>query len=613
MAFDFARLARQPRLLAMRAGLVVVLTFLAVTSVPSFSGVWAGARAGADLAETAGLLILAAAVVLTPLIVAGSISSEREKGTLELLIVSGADARSVLVGKFVSHAATAVLLTLAGLPIAFTSGFLGGVEPDRIPVLAANASVVAFYAAALTFMATANSASTLPAVFSAFGKLVVFSVGSLLLAGWAFAFLMAPWIARLVIFGLFALTILFVWIRPGALVVRLGCLGVFILFGAILFFAMMAASHTFRRYVAIPPVWEWVLSVLCPWVRFYEDAIGQSVPWPQRFVAWGSHLALSAWFLQSAARRFELELPAAARRPDGPGAAAYARFMLRESLRNVMAARRGFDAEAPRRSRIDPHAAASEHRKNAFSALPVWSDPIFWKETAWRRIPDLEKTLRFAYGLSGLFLALSFLPAGDCGRWEGFHWGIFLQLGMAALFVTVLAAALFASEREAGTLPVLLSTGFSPLGILAGKVKAVCWWLRPLLILVGIHLVLIGLDLGECGIFAAVVASAILLDAGALGLLASTLAPNFRTAVVVGVLLVAAMLGAPPVWHHLKGGHRYDLGPYDSLGLIADLLDSRELTIHQFGCAVEFLAASLVLCVLAGALSRNFLMRTGRP
>jgi ABC-type transport system involved in multi-copper enzyme maturation permease subunit len=87
--------------------------------------------------------------LLTPAFTAGSITSEREQKTYDLLVTTLLPARSIIFGKLGSALAYVVLLILAIAPIESMAFMFGGVSPEEIIL-----SQVVMLAAALLFAST---------------------------------------------------------------------------------------------------------------------------------------------------------------------------------------------------------------------------------------------------------------------------------------------------------------------------------------------------------------------------------------------------------------------------------------------------------------------------
>lgn len=111
---------------------VTWLTFLAV-------GAWSSGFNGPDTAQI-GKIIFSVLVVFqmvmvalfTPAFTAGSITSEREQKTYDLLMTTLLPARSVIFGKLGSAVAWVALLILAVAPLESLAFLFGGVSPEEV-------------------------------------------------------------------------------------------------------------------------------------------------------------------------------------------------------------------------------------------------------------------------------------------------------------------------------------------------------------------------------------------------------------------------------------------------------------------------------------------------
>src|SRR5262249_21346198 len=82
----------------------------------------------------AGFMVLQFAVVLllTPTYTAGAIANERERRTLELLLVTDLSDGEIVLGVLTSRLARLLLLVLTGLPVLSLLPLLGGVDPRLV-------------------------------------------------------------------------------------------------------------------------------------------------------------------------------------------------------------------------------------------------------------------------------------------------------------------------------------------------------------------------------------------------------------------------------------------------------------------------------------------------
>ena len=119
------------------------------------------------------LLLLA-----TPAFVAGAITDEKRRGTLQYLLISDLDTRHIILGKMFGRVAQVALLTLAGLPLfALMAGF-GGVEPATLFIAVVVLLAPMFALSAATLLASVLCRQTRDAV------LLLYFLG---LVGWLVA------------------------------------------------------------------------------------------------------------------------------------------------------------------------------------------------------------------------------------------------------------------------------------------------------------------------------------------------------------------------------------------------------------------------------------------
>lgn len=122
--------------LALLAGLAWMIYLLqersAQSSFPGGGVTFAGAQIGQSI--FIGLLIVETLqlVFLAPASTAGSISTEREKQTLDLLVATPIPPISIVLGKLFSALAYIVLLILASIPLTAMVFMFGGVGPEDV-------------------------------------------------------------------------------------------------------------------------------------------------------------------------------------------------------------------------------------------------------------------------------------------------------------------------------------------------------------------------------------------------------------------------------------------------------------------------------------------------
>lgn len=72
--------------------------------------------------------------LISPGLTAGAISSEREQGTLDLLLLTRMSSFSIVLGKFLGAIGQMLLIILAGLPVIAVVFFFGGVSPGEMAI-----------------------------------------------------------------------------------------------------------------------------------------------------------------------------------------------------------------------------------------------------------------------------------------------------------------------------------------------------------------------------------------------------------------------------------------------------------------------------------------------
>jgi ABC-type transport system involved in multi-copper enzyme maturation permease subunit len=133
-------------LVTARRGRYFLVRFLySVLLLAVLATVWAnvqpfGRTSARDQAAQIGMMYfewftvvqLIAVVLLTPAYVAGSVTEEKERKTLEFLLATDLRNREIILSKFGSRLGNLTLFLLTGLPILSFLQFLGGVDPDLV-------------------------------------------------------------------------------------------------------------------------------------------------------------------------------------------------------------------------------------------------------------------------------------------------------------------------------------------------------------------------------------------------------------------------------------------------------------------------------------------------
>ena len=137
---------------------------------------------GARFAETFVAQQMLFLVLVVPAFVAGAVTDEKRRGTLQYLLTSDLESRHIVLGKLLGRVAQVALLGLAGLPLfALLAGF-GGVEPLTLLFAALVLLMPLFALAAAALLASVWCRQTRDAVLGlyavgAVGWLLVWAVG----------------------------------------------------------------------------------------------------------------------------------------------------------------------------------------------------------------------------------------------------------------------------------------------------------------------------------------------------------------------------------------------------------------------------------------------------
>ncbi len=135
--YDMIRSARRSRYFLLRGfySLVLLLVlFFVWMSVPAqnISARERSSRLAMDYFEIFSIVQLVAVALLTPAYMAGAISEEKDRKTLEFLLATDLRNREIVFSKFLSRFAHLLLFMLTGLPILSLLQFLGGIDPNLV-------------------------------------------------------------------------------------------------------------------------------------------------------------------------------------------------------------------------------------------------------------------------------------------------------------------------------------------------------------------------------------------------------------------------------------------------------------------------------------------------
>lgn len=141
------------------------------------------AQVGADVFVGLAFIQLALVSLFAPALAAGAISGERERQTLDVLLVSRVSALGIVWGKLVASVAFMLLLILAALPL-FAAVFLfGGIDFEQFVVSQLLTVTTAVTLGAVSLFLSAAFRRTLPSTVMAYGVAFFYVVGTWV-AGW---------------------------------------------------------------------------------------------------------------------------------------------------------------------------------------------------------------------------------------------------------------------------------------------------------------------------------------------------------------------------------------------------------------------------------------------
>jgi ABC-type transport system involved in multi-copper enzyme maturation permease subunit len=180
---------RAPAVIALYLGLLGVFAWLAfsvqLTGLQRPIGL---AQVGSNVFTALALVQLALVCLVAPGLAAGAISGERERQTLDVLLVSCVPSFSIVWGKLVASVAFVLLLILAALPLFATVFLFGGIDGQQFLVAQLLTVTTALAVAAVSLFLSALFRRTLAATVVAYGRTFATTaaswfVGTALLSG----------------------------------------------------------------------------------------------------------------------------------------------------------------------------------------------------------------------------------------------------------------------------------------------------------------------------------------------------------------------------------------------------------------------------------------------
>lgn len=181
---ELVRSLRRPVSLRWVAYVVAAAAFFSLVAYPSGDAAPMQLRAASQGVFAAGMVILfLAGVFLVPPVAASSIVLEREQDTYELLWLTMLGPWGIALAKTLNAVGYFVLMSIAALPVISVSAFLVGVDVPLIIVAYMTVLAAALTSASIGVMCSAQAKSTMGAVFSSYVLIFLLFIGCLLPIG----------------------------------------------------------------------------------------------------------------------------------------------------------------------------------------------------------------------------------------------------------------------------------------------------------------------------------------------------------------------------------------------------------------------------------------------
>lgn len=137
----------------------------------------------ADFFRLFAVVQYGAVLLLTPAYVAGAITDEKERKTIDYLFTTDLANREIVFGKLAARVAAVVFFVLAGLPVIAFLQLFGGIDPD-LALAATTASLITVVGlAAVAVALSAAMKRSREAILAAYGLLLLYLFLSAVVAG----------------------------------------------------------------------------------------------------------------------------------------------------------------------------------------------------------------------------------------------------------------------------------------------------------------------------------------------------------------------------------------------------------------------------------------------
>lgn len=127
---------RAPAVIALYLGLLGLFAYLMFALQLGTGGrkAWGFASIGSSVFTGLAVVQLALVCLFTPAVASGTVSGERERQTLDVLVVSGVTSLGIVWGKLIASVAFILLLIASALPLFATVFLFGGIDAQQFAV-----------------------------------------------------------------------------------------------------------------------------------------------------------------------------------------------------------------------------------------------------------------------------------------------------------------------------------------------------------------------------------------------------------------------------------------------------------------------------------------------
>lgn len=161
---------RAPAIMALYLGLIGLFAWLVLaTQLASSQPMWGLARVGKTVFTALAVVQLALVCLFAPGVAAGAISGERERQTLDVLLLSSITPFGIVWGKLVASVAFVLLLIVIGLPVFAIVFLFGGVDLPQFLIIQLLTVMTALAISAASIFVSALFRRTLLSTVFAYG------------------------------------------------------------------------------------------------------------------------------------------------------------------------------------------------------------------------------------------------------------------------------------------------------------------------------------------------------------------------------------------------------------------------------------------------------------